>query len=81
VRRDTIHSINEKQPSTDVKFERFWLKYDRPRWRFSSLDEFINWYNLRFHGALWMEIGESPGEAVYRKNQPGSMLGLLWGMV
>jgi len=67
-------------PQTNGKLERFWLEYDRHRWRFCSLDEFIDWYNRRLHGALWLEIGECPGDAVYRKNQPGSILGLLWGM-
>lgn len=67
-------------PQTNGKLERFWLEYDKHRWTFGSLDEFIVWYNRRLHGALWLEIGECPDDAVWRKNQPGSILGLLWGM-
>jgi len=28
-------------PQTDGKIERFWLEYDRHRWRFESIEEFI----------------------------------------
>jgi len=31
--------------------------------RFDSLNEFIDWYNDLIHGALWIEIGETPKKA------------------
>ena len=65
-------------PQTNGKLERLWLEYNRHRWRFETIQEFIDWYNKRMHGALWMEIGESPKEAVWRKNRPECMLGLFW---
>lgn len=67
-----------KNPQTNGKLERLWLEYDRHRWRYSDICEFINWYNNRMHGALWMEIGECPKDAVIRKSQPESILGLFW---
>lgn len=69
----------KSNPQTNGKLERFWLEYDRHRWRYDSLEEFIAWYNARLHGALLMDIGECPAEAVYRKLQPGSLLGLFMG--
>jgi putative transposase len=63
-------------PQTNGKLERFWYEYDRHRWRYPGIAEFIEWYNARLHGALWTDIGECPGEAVYRKLQPESLLGL-----
>jgi len=65
-------------PQTNGKLERLWLEYDRHRWRYSDIREFIDWYNDRMHGALWMEIGECPRDAVLRKNRPESILGLFW---
>ena len=70
----------KNNPQTNGKLERLWFEYDRHRWRFESIDDFINWYNRRLHGALWLEIGETPEEAIMRKNQPGSILGLFWRM-
>ena len=66
----------KSNPQTNGKLERCWLEYDRHRWRFESLEEFMGWYNARLHGALLMDIGECPAEAVYRKLQPESLLGL-----
>ena len=63
-------------PQTNGKLERFWYEYDRHRFRFSSFQEFVNWYNNRIHGALWLEFGENPNEAFVRKLQPESILGL-----
>ena len=74
-----VHVVSRKSnPQTNGKIERLWLEYDRHRWRFSSLDEFISWYNSRIHGALWVDIGETPEEAVYRKLQPEAIIGLFW---
>jgi len=66
-------------PQTNGKLERFWLEYDRHRWRFPDVGSFIAWYNDRLHGALWVDIGECPREAVIRKMQPESLLGMFMG--
>ncbi len=68
-----------QNPQTNGKLERFWLEYDRHRWRFLDLGAFIAWYNDRLHGALWVDIGECPREAVIRKLQPESLLGMFMG--
>jgi len=65
-----------KNPQTNGKLERFWYEYDRHRWRFETFTEFASWYNRRIHGALWLEIGETPEWAFQRKMPPESMLGL-----
>ena len=69
----------KSNPQTNGKLDRCWLEYDRHRWRFGSIEEFIAWYNARLHGALLVDIGECPGEAVYRKLQPESLLGPFLG--
>lgn len=66
-------------PQTNGKLERFWYEYDKHRWRFESLQSFLSWYNDRLHGALWLEIAETPNEAVVRKLQPASLLGWFMG--
>jgi len=63
-------------PQTNGKVERFWLEYDRHRFRFNTMEEFASWYNNRMHGALLMDIGETPNEAVVRKLPPEAKLGL-----
>lgn len=67
-------------PQTNGKLERLWYEYDKHRFSFGSIDEFISWYNNRIHGALWLEIGERPEEAFWRKLPPESLLGLFMGM-
>ena len=68
----------KNNPQTNGKVERFWLEYDRHRWRFSTIDEFIEWYNHRIHGSLWLAIGETPEEAFVRKAPQESLLGLFF---
>ena len=51
-------------PQTNGKLERLWFEYDKHRWRFRSIKEFIKWYNRRMHGSLWMKYGETPSQAV-----------------
>ncbi len=63
-------------PQTNGKVERFWHEYDRHRRRFLSMHEFIVWYNNRMHGALWTAIAERPSDAIVRKLQPESILGM-----
>jgi len=65
-----------KNPQTNGKLERFWYEYDKHRWNFDTFHEFSAWYNRRIHGALWLEIGETPEQAFQRKMPPESMLGL-----
>ncbi len=63
-------------PQTNGKLERLWYEYDRHRWRFGSLEEFIEWYNDEIHDALWVEMFETPKKAFQRKLPPESLLGL-----
>jgi len=66
----------KSNPQTNGKLERFWYEYDKHRWRFKTFEEFRTWYNDRLHGALWVDFGECPKEALIRKLQPESILGL-----
>ena len=65
-------------PQTNGKIERHWLEYDRHRWRFNTLKEYINWYNNRLHGALDLERAETPKQAFIRKLPPESLIGLMF---
>ena len=49
------------------KVERRWYEYDRHRWRFKTLQEWIDWYNERLTTALDIEHYETPNEAFVRK--------------
>ncbi|MFB6282452.1 MAG: integrase core domain-containing protein [Halobacteria archaeon] len=55
------------RPQINGKIERFYQTYGKQRWRFSSLDEFIGYYNTeRPHMSLkWGEL-ETPSEAFER---------------
>jgi transposase InsO family protein len=77
--RHVVSRVNN--PQTNGKCERFWLEYDRHRAAFGSMDEFIDWYNHRMHGALLWDIAETPAMAVQRKLQPEASLGRFWEMV
>ena len=70
-----------KNPQTNGKLERLWQEYNRHRWRFKTLTEWVDWYNNRLHGALKLEWGETPNEAFIRKRQPESILGLFWRQI
>ncbi|MCD6170916.1 MAG: DDE-type integrase/transposase/recombinase [Thermoplasmata archaeon] len=48
----------KSNPQTNGTLERLWYEYDKHRFSFDSIDEFIEWYNNRIHGALWLESGE-----------------------
>jgi len=54
----------------------FVRRYERHRWRFSTIEEFADWYNHRIHGSLWLKIGENPEEAFLRKAPTEALLGL-----
>ena len=70
----------KRNPQTNGKLERLWYEYDKHRFSFESIHDFISWYNNRIHGALWLEIGERPKEAFWRKLPPESLLGLFLEM-
>lgn len=65
-------------PQTNGKLERHWLEYNRHRWRFETLKEYICWYNNRLHGALRLEWAETPNQAFIRKMPSESMIGLMF---
>ncbi len=61
-------------PQTNGKLERLWREYDRHRWRYATLGEFIEVYNHAIHGSLW-DL-ECPAEAFQRKLPMEALLGL-----
>jgi putative transposase len=71
------HVVSRFQnPQTNGKLERLWYEYDRHRWRYATLREFIEWYNDQIHDALWLEMYETPREAFQRKLPTDVLLGL-----
>ena len=62
-------------PQTNGKLERLWREYDRHRWRYAGLEEFIDWYNAQIHESLWTEVYETPSEAWQRKMPMDVQLG------
>ncbi len=70
-----------KNPQTNGKLERLWREYDRHRWKFKSLKEWIKWYNNRMHGALNIEWAETPNQAFIRKRRPECILGLFLRLI
>ena len=65
-------------PQTNGKLERHWREYDRHRWRFEKLEDYIEWYNNRLHGALILEWAETPNQAFIRKMPPESLIGVMF---
>ncbi|MFQ6088064.1 MAG: DDE-type integrase/transposase/recombinase, partial [Candidatus Methanofastidiosia archaeon] len=65
-------------PQTNGKLERWFREYKRHRNKFESSKEFSRWYNRRIHGALDLEIGETPEEAFIRRLRPEALCGILW---
>lgn len=65
-------------PQTNGKFERWIQEFKKHRYRFNSSKEFMEWYNNRIHGALDLEIGETPNEAFVRRLRPAVLLGLFF---
>ena len=72
--RHVVSRVNN--PQTNGKLERFWLEYDRHRWRFATLKEFMEWANDQIHDGLWVEMYETPNIAFQRKLPPEVLLGL-----
>lgn len=58
------------------KLERLWYEYDKQRWRFPSLQAFVEWNNDQIHDSLWTEVYETPREAFQRKLPTELLLGL-----
>lgn len=77
--RHVVSRVNN--PQTNGKLERLWYEYDKHRWRYAALSEFIDWYNDQIHDALWQEVFETPREAFQRKLPPEVLLGLHERMV
>ena len=76
-RQGIRHVVSRLQnPQTNGKLERLWYEYDRHRWRFATLREFIEWYNGEIHDALWLEMFETPKAAFQRKLPVEVLLGL-----
>jgi putative transposase len=70
-------------PQTNGKVEKFFDIFERKVKFFSSIDEFMEWYNtVRPHGALNLQEMETPVEAYYRRMPPKGVLidpAVLWG--
>ena len=65
-------------PQTNGKFERWIREYKKHRDKFSSTEEFMDWYNNRMHGALNLEWAETPNQAFVRKLRSEALLGLFF---
>ncbi len=61
----------KKNPQINGKLERWFQEYIKHRKRFETPEEFKNRYNKRIHGALNLEIKETP-EAFIRRLGPES---------
>ncbi len=70
--RHVVSRVNN--PQTHGKIERLWLEYDKHRWRYRTLKEWIEVNNDLIHGAL-REL-ETPREAWQRKLPEESLLRL-----
>ena len=65
-----------KNPQTNGKVERRWYEYDKHRWRFKTLQEWIDWCNERLTTALDIQHYETPNEAFVRKLP--NLVALFW---
>ena len=54
-----------KKPTTTGKIERFWGTHNMERWKFSSLEKFVNWYNYK---RLHMSLGYLTPYEVYKRD-------------
>ena len=63
-----------QNPQTNGKLERWFQEYEKHRTRFSTLEEFISWYNNRFHGSVMT----TPQKAFWNKIPSESLIGLLF---
>ncbi|MDR2720283.1 MAG: DDE-type integrase/transposase/recombinase [Nitrososphaerota archaeon] len=63
-------------PQPHGKLEKFHDLYINHRGRFGCLDEFVVWYNDRPHGALNLDIAESPNMAFVSRLWPEVWMGI-----
>jgi len=68
----------KKTSQTNGKLYRWFREYKRCRKKLKSSEKFRNWYNRRIHGALSLEMGETPKEAFVRRLGSQSLCGLFW---
>lgn len=66
-------------PQTNGKVERRWKEYDKHRWRFETLQEWVDWYNNRLTTALDIENYETPNTAFIKKLP--NLLELFWSRI
>ena len=66
-------------PQTNGKVERRWKEYDKHRWRFNTLQEWVDWYNNRLTTALEIEQFQTPNKAFIQKLP--NLFGFLWGQM
>ena len=57
-------------PQSNGKVEKWFDLYRIHRKRFTTFDEFIEWYNNRPHGSLNLRRAETPEIAFWRKMPP-----------
>jgi transposase InsO family protein len=60
-------------PQTNGKLERLWFEYDKHRWRYKTLQEWIDWTNDRPHTAHHYA---TPNETFQAKLPPETLVGL-----
>jgi len=73
-----IHPIlaRVKHPQTNGKVEKWFDTYDRFRYEYQTVDDFVVWYNNRPHGSLDFENLESPELAFWRRLPQQAILGM-----
>lgn len=64
-------------PQTNGKVERRWQEYDKHRWKFDTLREWVDWHNNRLTTALEIEQFQTPNKAFIQKLP--NLFGYLWG--
>ena len=69
---DIMHTLCKfGRPQSNGKIERFYQTYEKQRWRFDGLDEFIEFYNeIRPHMSLDWDNLETPSDAFDRLLPP-----------
>lgn len=67
-KHDITHTLCKiGRPQSNSKIERFYQTYEKHRWRFDSLDAFVEYYNdQRPHQSLRYDNLETPTEAFDR---------------
>ena len=65
-----------RNPQTNGKVERRWQEYDKHRYRFKTLQEWIDWHNNRLTTSLDIVHYETPNTAFISKLP--NLLALFW---